>query len=64
MQDIINKLFTKLDSFLDLYKEIDLFKVEDLENVQLIFFYDNSQIKNLNIGKIHELIEKNKLVYN
>jgi len=63
LEDIINKLFTKLGSFVDLYKEIDLFDIKDLENIQLIFFYDNSQIKNMNISKIRELIENNASIY-
>ena len=60
LEEIINKLFDKLEFFYKLYRKIGLFNASEIENVELIFFYDNVQLKNLNSNTIIDFINQNK----
>lgn len=60
LEEIINKLFDKLDFFYKLYCKMGLFSAIEIKNIELIFFYDNVQLKNFNKITIQEFIEQNK----
>lgn len=63
LEDIIDKLFNKLEYFVKLYNEINLFEVDDIENIQLIFFYDHSEINKIKDDLIVKLINKHSKTY-
>ena len=49
-----------MEFFYKLYRKIGLFNASEIENVELIFFYDNVQLKNLNSNTIKDFINQNK----
>jgi len=63
LTSIITGLFMKLYLFYNLYKDMDLFNNNKIENIQLIFFYDNIQISNLKLNLISEIIDKEYLPF-
>ena len=60
LEEIIENLFIKLDYFYDLYKEINFIEISKIKNIQLIFFYDNIQLKKIQENTIQILIEAYK----
>ena len=58
LEKIISKLFEKLHYFFQLYKKIDLFKYSTLKNIQIIFFYDSVNIKDIDEKTIEKYIIK------
>jgi len=57
LETIIDKLFNKLSTYYELYQKIGLFNVFVLKNIQIIFFYDNVQINNINTKTIIDFIQ-------
>ena len=60
LEEIIENLFIKLDYFYDLYKEINFIEISKIKNIQLIFFYDNIQLKKIKENTIQIRIEAYK----
>ena len=60
LEDIIENLFIKLDYFYDFYTEKNFFEISKIKNIQLIFFYDNIQLKKIQESKIQNLIKAYK----
>ena len=59
LESIINKLFHRLDFFYKLYSKTGLIAPSDIENIQLIFFYDNVQLANINENAMKNFITNN-----
>ena len=58
LEKIISKLFEKLHYFFQLYKKIGLFNYSTLKNIQIIFFYDSVNIKDIDEKTIEKYIIK------
>lgn len=58
LESIINSMFDKLDLYFKLYKNIKWFNSNEIKIIQLIFFYDNIQIKNIDENEIIKIINK------
>ena len=63
LEEIIENLFIKLDYFYNLYKVINFIQISKIKNIQLIFFYDNVQLKKINIAKIKTLLNTYKFIF-
>ena len=62
-EGIINQLFEKLFFFYNLYTKIGLFASNEIKNIELVFFYDNVQLKNINDKLILYFIRNNKYLW-
>ena len=63
LEGIINQLFEKLFFFYNLYTKIGLFASNEIKNIELVFFYDNVQLKNINDKLILNFIHNNKYLW-
>ena len=51
-------MFDKLDFYYKLYKNIKWFNFNEIQIIQLIFFYDNIQIENIDENEIIKITDK------
>ncbi len=61
LETIIDKLFGKLDDFYKLYQKIGLFNATKLNTIQIILFYDNAQIEDIDSNIIMNFIKKSTM---
>ena len=59
LEKIIYKLFYKLSLYYDLFNNTNLFDASNIQNIQLIFFYDNIQLNQLKNEIIIDIMKKN-----
>jgi hypothetical protein len=59
LEKIIYKLFYKLSLYYDLFNNTNLFDASNIQNIQLIFFYDNIQLNQLKNDIIIDIMKKN-----
>lgn len=63
LQAIIHNLLYKIWKYVELFKNLKLFDSTKIKNIQLILFYDNTQLINLNSEKIKKMIKSFKNIY-